>query len=50
VLWTRSAGVGSGISLVLDKRLSSGRTRRLIVWAPSRRDIVHDVEPDSYAA
>jgi nucleoside-diphosphate-sugar epimerase len=44
------AGVGSGISLVLNKRLSSDKTRRLTGWAPSRRDILHDIEHGSYAA
>jgi nucleoside-diphosphate-sugar epimerase len=44
------AGVGSGISLVLNKRLSSDKTRQLTGWTPSRRDILHDIEHGSYAA
>jgi nucleoside-diphosphate-sugar epimerase len=43
-------GIGSGISLVLNKRLSSDKTRQLIGWTPTRRDILHDVEHGSYAA
>jgi nucleoside-diphosphate-sugar epimerase len=44
------AGVGSGMSLVLNKRLSSDKTRRLTGWTPDRRDILHDIEYGSYTA
>jgi hypothetical protein len=47
---TPPAGVGSGISLVVNKRLSSDKTRQLTGWTPSRRDILHDIEHGSYAA
>jgi nucleoside-diphosphate-sugar epimerase len=39
---------GSGISLSLNKRLSSGKTRQLLGWAPTRTDILHDIERGSY--
>jgi nucleoside-diphosphate-sugar epimerase len=39
---------GSGISLSLNKRLSSRRTRQLLDWSPTRADILHDVEHGSY--
>ncbi len=41
--------VGSGISLSLDKRISSDKTRRLLGWAPTRTDILQDIESGSYA-
>ncbi|MFE4961120.1 NAD-dependent epimerase/dehydratase family protein [Streptomyces sp. NPDC056653] len=47
---TPPPGVGSGISLVLNKRLSSEKTRRLTGWTPRRRDILDDIEHGSYAA
>jgi hypothetical protein len=43
------AGVGSGMSLVVNKRLSSDKTRQLTGWTPTRRDILHDIEHGSYA-
>ena len=39
-----------GISLSLNKRLSTGKTRRLTGWAPTRTDILHDLEFGSYAS
>jgi hypothetical protein len=44
----RSAGSG-GISLSLNKRLSTEKTRQITGWSPSRTDILHEVEFDSYA-
>jgi hypothetical protein len=41
--------VGFGISLSLNKRLSSAKTRRLLGWSPARADILHDIEAGSYA-
>jgi nucleoside-diphosphate-sugar epimerase len=46
---TPPAGVGSGMSLVVNKRLSSDKTRQLTGWTPTRRDILHDIEHGSYA-
>jgi nucleoside-diphosphate-sugar epimerase len=48
-LFTPPASVGSGISLSLNKRLSSDKTRQLVGWSPSRTDILRDVEFGSYA-
>ncbi len=41
--------VGSGISLCLNKRLSSAATQHLIGWTPSRTDILDDIKTGSYA-
>jgi nucleoside-diphosphate-sugar epimerase len=49
-LFTPPASVGSGISLSLNKRLSSDKTRQLLEWSPSRTDILRDIELGSYAA
>jgi nucleoside-diphosphate-sugar epimerase len=38
-----------GVSLSLNKRMSSEKTRRLLNWAPTRTDILHDIEFGSYA-
>ena len=43
-----SARIGLGISLSLNKRLSSERTRALLGWRPLRTDIVKDIESGSY--
>jgi nucleoside-diphosphate-sugar epimerase len=40
---------GTGISLCLNKRLSSDKTRDLVQWSPRRTDILEDVEFGSYA-
>jgi nucleoside-diphosphate-sugar epimerase len=47
--FTPPPSVGSGISLSLNKRLSSDHTRRLTGWSPSRTDILTDIESGSYA-
>jgi nucleoside-diphosphate-sugar epimerase len=39
----------SGISLSLNKRLSSEHTRRLLNWSPNRTDIWDDIAYGSYA-
>jgi len=39
---------GSGISLSLNKRLSSEQTRQLLDWSPTRTDILRDIELGSY--
>jgi len=39
---------GSGISLSLNKRLSSEKTRTLLDWSPTRTDILSDIELGSY--
>jgi hypothetical protein len=49
-LFTPPASVGSGISLSLNKRMSSDKTRQLLEWSPSRTDILRDIELGSYAA
>lgn len=41
--------VGPGISLCLNKRLSSTATQQLIGWTPSRTDILDDIKTGSYA-
>jgi hypothetical protein len=40
---------GSGISLSLNKRLSSHKTRQLVDWSPTRTDIRQDIAFGSYA-
>jgi nucleoside-diphosphate-sugar epimerase len=40
----------SGISLSLNKRLSSENTRRLLDWSPARADIWDDIAYGSYAS
>ncbi len=39
-----------GISLSLNKRLSTEQTRQITGWSPIRTDILHDVEFGSYAS
>jgi nucleoside-diphosphate-sugar epimerase len=39
-----------GISLSLNKRLSTEHTRQITGWSPVRTDILHDVEFGSYAS
>jgi len=43
-------GGPTALSLALNKRLASDKTRKLTGWAPKRRDILADVEHGSYAA
>jgi len=45
---TPPPSVGTGISLSLNKRLSSEKTRRLLGWSPARSDILQDIEAGSY--
>lgn len=42
--------VGTGISLSLNKRLSSERTREAFGWKPERTDILIDIRNGSYQA
>jgi nucleoside-diphosphate-sugar epimerase len=42
------ASVSTGISLCLNKRLSSSKTQHLLGWSPRRTDILTDVESGSY--
>src|SRR6266446_4125886 len=42
-------GGGGGVSLSLNKRLASQKTRAILGWAPTRYDIWQDVEGGSYA-
>jgi nucleoside-diphosphate-sugar epimerase len=42
-------GGGGGVSLSVNKRLASDKTRRLLDWTPSRHDLLEDVEHGSYA-
>jgi len=42
-------GGGGGVSLSLNKRLASDKTRDLVGWTPERRDILVDVQIGSYA-
>jgi nucleoside-diphosphate-sugar epimerase len=46
--FTPPPNAGSGISLSLNKRLASARTRELLGWTPTHTDIVHDLELGSY--
>jgi nucleoside-diphosphate-sugar epimerase len=41
-------GGGGGVSLSLNKRLASQKTRAILAWAPTRHDILKDVEGGSY--
>ena len=47
--YTPPASVSRGISLCLNKRLSSSKTQHLLGWSPRRTDILADVESGSYA-
>ncbi|MDB5483778.1 MAG: NAD-dependent epimerase/dehydratase [Caulobacteraceae bacterium] len=42
-------GGGGGVSLSVNKRLASDKTRRLLDWTPIRHDLLEDVEHGSYA-
>jgi nucleoside-diphosphate-sugar epimerase len=48
-VFTPPPSVGSGVSLSLNKRLSSEKTRRLLGWSPTRTDVLRDIEAGSYA-
>ncbi len=41
-------GGGPGISLSVNKRLASDKTRQLVNWSPKRYDILEDTEHGSY--
>jgi hypothetical protein len=47
--FTPPATAASGISLSLNKRLSSGKTRKLLDWSPKRTDIGEDFAFGTYA-
>jgi nucleoside-diphosphate-sugar epimerase len=49
-LSTPPASVATGISLCLNKRLSSFATQQLLGWSPRRTDILADIETGSYAS
>src|SRR6266403_164255 len=46
-MYTR--GGGRGVSLSVNKRLASEKTRMVLNWTPTRDDILEDVEHGSYA-
>jgi len=46
-MYTR--GGGRGVSLSVNKRLASEKTRKVLNWTPTRYDILEDVEHGSYA-
>ena len=46
-MYTR--GGGGGLSLSVNKRLASEKTRKVLNWTPTRYDILEDVEHGSYA-
>jgi len=46
-MYTR--GGGGGVSLSVNKRLASEKTRRVLDWTPTQYDILEDVEHGSYA-
>lgn len=43
-------GGGGGVSLSVNKRLASEKTRKALGWTPTRSDILEDTEHGSYAA
>jgi nucleoside-diphosphate-sugar epimerase len=47
--FTPPPSAASGISLSLNKRLSSDKTRKLLDWSPKRTDVVDDIAFGSYA-
>ena len=47
--FTPPPSAASGISLSLNKRLSSDNTRKLLDWSPKRTDIGDDIAFGSYA-
>jgi hypothetical protein len=42
-------GGGGGVSLSVNKRLASEKTRKILSWTPTRYDILEDTEHGSYA-
>jgi hypothetical protein len=46
-MYTR--GGGGGVSLSVNKRLASEKTRKVLDWSPTKHDILEDVEHGSYA-
>jgi nucleoside-diphosphate-sugar epimerase len=42
-------GGGGGVSLSVNKRLASEKTRKALGWTPTRSDILEDAERGSYA-
>jgi hypothetical protein len=38
-------GGGGGVSLSVNKRLASEKTRKILDWTPTRYDILEDAEP-----
>jgi nucleoside-diphosphate-sugar epimerase len=42
-------GGGGGVSLSVNKRLASEKTRKALGWTPTRSDILEDTEHGSYA-
>ena len=47
--FTPPPSAASGISLSLNKRLSSDKTRKLLDWSPKRTDVGDDIAFGSYA-
>jgi nucleoside-diphosphate-sugar epimerase len=47
-MYTR--GGSGGVSMSINKRLASAKTRKILHWSPTRTDILEDVEHGSYAA
>jgi nucleoside-diphosphate-sugar epimerase len=43
-------GGSGGVSLSVNKRLASEKTRKALGWRPTRSDILEDTEHGSYAA
>ena len=46
--FTPPATAATGISLSLNKRLSSDKTRKLLDWSPKRTDVGDDIAFGSY--
>jgi hypothetical protein len=46
--YTPPTSVSTGISLCLNKRLSSSKTQHLLGWSPRRTDILTEIESGSY--
>jgi nucleoside-diphosphate-sugar epimerase len=47
--FTPAPSVGFGISLSLNKRLASEKTRRLLGWEPTREDVLAEIASGSYS-
>ena len=49
IMEMHARGGGGGVSLSVNKRLASEKTRKILDWSPTRYDILEDAEHGSYA-